>query len=81
VVFEGEHYPITTSIGLVPVTRAGESAGAMIEMLAQCKDFGAWTRQQAQNWWAENRSTLPVEEHEDTHSPLSDTQMLIDPGD
>ncbi len=57
-----------------------QSAGAMSEMLTQCKDAGTWTRQQAQKWWAENRSTLPVEEHEDTHSPLSDTQMLIDPG-
>ena len=55
-----------------------QDAGAMSEMLAQCKDFGAWTRQQAQKWWAENRSTLPVEEHEDTHSPLSNTQQLVD---
>jgi diguanylate cyclase (GGDEF)-like protein len=31
VVFEGEQYPITVSIGLVPVTRAGESAEAMIQ--------------------------------------------------
>ncbi|MDX1708496.1 MAG: serine/threonine-protein kinase, partial [Desulfobacterales bacterium] len=56
-----------------------QSAGAMSEMLAQCQDFGRWTRVMAQEWWAENRSALPVEEHEDTHSPLSDTQMLIEP--
>ena len=31
VVFEGEQYPITVSVGLVPVTRAGESADVMIE--------------------------------------------------
>jgi len=31
VVFEGEQYPITASIGLVPVTRAGETAEAMID--------------------------------------------------
>jgi diguanylate cyclase (GGDEF)-like protein len=30
VVFEGEQYPITASIGLVPVTRAGESAEAVL---------------------------------------------------
>ncbi len=54
-----------------------QSAGALSAMLARCEDFSAWTDQQAQKWWAANRSTLPVEEHEDTHSPLSDTQMLI----
>ncbi len=31
VVFEGEQYPITASIGLVPVTRAGDSAEALID--------------------------------------------------
>jgi diguanylate cyclase (GGDEF)-like protein len=31
VVFEGEQYPITASIGLVPVTRAGESAEAVLD--------------------------------------------------
>jgi serine/threonine-protein kinase len=56
-----------------------QSAGAMSEMLAQCKDFGRWTRALAQKWWTDNRSALPVEEHEDTHSPLSDTQTLIEP--
>jgi serine/threonine-protein kinase len=59
--------------------RRPQSAGAMSVMLARCGDFDAWTEQQAQKWWAENRSTLPVEAHEDTHSPLSDTQMLIEP--
>jgi hypothetical protein len=59
--------------------RRPQSAGAMSVMLARCEDFNAWTEQQAQKWWAENRSTLPVEAHEDTHSPLSDTQMLIEP--
>ena len=54
-----------------------QSAGALSAMLARCEDFSAWTDQQAQKWWTANRSTLPVEEHEDTHSPLSDTQMLI----
>ncbi len=56
-----------------------DSAGAMSEMLAQCQEFGSWTRPLAQKWWTENRSALPVEEHEDTHSPLSDTQRLIEP--
>ena len=31
VVFEGEQYPITASIGLVPVTRAGASAEAVVD--------------------------------------------------
>ncbi|MGD8992040.1 MAG: serine/threonine protein kinase [Desulfobacterales bacterium] len=55
-----------------------QGAGAMSEMLTQCQDFGAWTREQARKWWAENRSVLPVEEHEDTRSPLSNTQALVD---
>jgi serine/threonine-protein kinase len=55
-----------------------EDAERMSEMLAQCKDFGAWTQDQAQKWWSENRSTLPVEGHEGTHSPLADTHLFID---
>jgi diguanylate cyclase (GGDEF)-like protein len=31
VVFEGEQYPITASVGLVPITRAGEAVDTMIE--------------------------------------------------
>ena len=55
-----------------------QGAGAMSEMLARCKDFGAWTQEQSQKWWSENRSTLPMEAHENTHSPLSDTHFLVD---
>jgi serine/threonine-protein kinase len=54
-----------------------QSAGAMSEMLVQCRDYGAWSRQLARKWWTENRSTLPMEEHESTHSPLANTQLLV----
>jgi hypothetical protein len=50
----------------------------MFEMLARCKDYDTWTQEHAQKWWLDNRSTLPMEEHEDTHSPLSDTHLLMD---
>jgi hypothetical protein len=55
-----------------------QGAGTMSEMLVQCQDFGAWTRQLARKWWADNRSTLPMEEHEKTHSPLANTHRLVD---
>ena len=55
-----------------------QSAEAMSEMLTRCEGFGAWTQQQSQKWWADNRSTLPMEKHEKTHSPLSDTHLLVD---
>ena len=55
-----------------------QSAGAMSEMLVQCQDYGAWSRQLARKWWTENRNTLPMEERERTHSPLANTQLLVD---
>ena len=55
-----------------------QSAEAMSEMIARCKGFGVWTRELAREWWSDNRSMLPIEEHEETHSPLSDTQLLVD---
>jgi len=55
-----------------------QSAGEMFEMLARCKDYDTWTQEHAQKWWLDNRSSLPMEEHEDTHSPLSDTHLLMD---
>ena len=55
-----------------------QSARDMSEMLTQCNGFGDWTQEQAKKWWDDNRSTLPVEDHADTHSPLSNTQQLID---
>jgi tRNA A-37 threonylcarbamoyl transferase component Bud32 len=55
-----------------------QSAGEMFELLARCKDSDTWTQEHAQKWWLDNRSSLPMEEHEDTHSPLSDTHRLMD---
>jgi serine/threonine-protein kinase len=54
------------------------SASEMSEMLARCKSSGAWTQKQAQKWWLDNRSNLPMEEHENTHSPLSNTHLILD---
>jgi serine/threonine-protein kinase len=54
-----------------------QSAGEMSEMIAQCRGFGAWTRQMAQKWWNENRSALPMEEHEKTRAPLANTHLLV----
>jgi hypothetical protein len=54
-----------------------QSAEAMSAMLARCEGFGAWTREQARKWWSDNRSTLPMEVQEKTHSPLSDTHLLV----
>jgi serine/threonine-protein kinase len=58
--------------------RRPPNAGAMSEMLVKCEDFGVWTRQQAAKWWQENRSALPMETHGRSHSPLADTQDLLD---
>ena len=55
-----------------------QSAEAMAAMLARCSCFADWSWQQAQQWWADNRSALPLEEHEKTHAPLSDTHLLVD---
>jgi serine/threonine-protein kinase len=54
------------------------SAEKMSEMLSRCKGYGDWTQAKAQQWWSSNRSSLPMEEHADTHSPLSDTGLLVD---
>lgn len=54
------------------------NAGAMSEMLVKCEHFGAWTRELAIKWWSDNRSALPIEKHERSHSPLADTQLLMD---
>ena len=54
------------------------SAEKMSAMLSECKGYGAWTQAKAQQWWASNRSRLPMEQHANTHSPLSDTGMLLD---
>jgi serine/threonine protein kinase len=54
------------------------SAREVSDMLRQCHGFGDWTQERAQKWWNANRDTLPVEEHADTHAPLSNTQQLID---
>lgn len=55
-----------------------QNAPELSEMLAQCDGFGTWTQKQAKSWWDNNRSILPVEDHHNTHSPLSNTQQLID---
>jgi len=54
------------------------SAEKMSEMLAGCQGYGAWTQAKAQQWWSRNRSSLPMEQHADSHSPLSDTGLLVD---
>jgi serine/threonine-protein kinase len=58
-----------------------QGAEVMSEMLAQCQDYGAWTQDQAQKWWANNRDALPMEGHEDNRSPLADTHIFIESGD
>jgi serine/threonine-protein kinase len=58
--------------------RRPPNPGAMSEMLVKCEAFGAWTRQRAAKWWLDNRSALPMEQHERSHSPLADTQTLMD---
>ncbi len=55
-----------------------QGAGPMSEMLVQCQEYGVWTCQLARKWWTDNRSTLPMEEHTETHSPLAKTHLLID---
>jgi serine/threonine protein kinase len=55
-----------------------QSAEKMSEMLAGCEGYDAWTQAKAQQWWSSNRSNLPMEEHADSHSPLSDTGLLVD---
>jgi serine/threonine-protein kinase len=55
-----------------------QSAQIMSEMLMGCEDYGAWTQEKAEQWWSSNRISLPMEQHADTHSPLSDTGRLVD---
>jgi serine/threonine protein kinase len=58
-----------------------ESAEIMSAMLARCEDFGAWTWEQARQWWSDHRDTLPMDEQEGTHEPLSNTHVLLDIGE
>ncbi len=55
-----------------------QNAYEMAEMLARCTGFNHWSQRRAQQWWAENRSALPLDKHENTHSPLCDTNLLLD---
>ncbi len=54
------------------------NASEMAAMLARCDGFKHWTQRRARQWWAENRSALPLDKHENTHSPLGDTHLLLD---
>ena len=54
------------------------NAYEMAEMLARCAGFNHWSQRRARQWWAENRSALPLDKHENTHSPLGDTHLLLD---
>lgn len=53
-------------------------AEAMSETLARCEAFGAWDMAQARQWWSDNRNVLPMETHKESHTPLSDTHLLMD---
>jgi serine/threonine-protein kinase len=55
-----------------------QSAEIMSEMLARCTEFNDWNEKEAQKWWSENRSNLPMDKHLETHSPLADTHLLVD---
>ena len=55
-----------------------QSAEAMSQALARCEAFGAWDIWQAQQWCLDNRYALPMEKHEESHKPLSDTHLLVD---
>ena len=60
------------------VEQRPQSAEAMSEVLARCEAFGAWDVEQARRWWSENRNLLPMEKHNESHTPLSDTHLLVD---
>ena len=54
-----------------------QGAEGMFTMLAACGNHGAWDQERARKWWSENQSTLPMEDHEQTHPPLSNTHRLV----
>lgn len=60
-----------------PIDRP-QSADTMSEMLARCEGFSDWDEKQAKGWWSENRSALPLDKHDNSHSPLADTHLLVD---
>ena len=55
-----------------------QSAEAMAEALVRCEAFAAWDEEQARQWWWDNRNALPMETQDESHTPLSDTHLLVD---
>ena len=58
--------------------RRPASAGELVELMSQCRDNGLWTREDARAWWVANEVSLPLDDEQQTHQPLSNTQLLVD---
>jgi serine/threonine-protein kinase len=54
------------------------SAEALAERLRACADYGGWSPQDAKTWWRANQYELPLGEESGEHTPLSNTELLVD---
>jgi serine/threonine-protein kinase len=53
-------------------------AAQLAGLLRACQDYGKWTAVEAHAWWTANRETLPLDDEQQSHPPMSNTQLLID---
>ena len=46
--------------------------------LAACTDASGWTAEDARDWWQQYRDDLPLDYSQQRHTPLSNTELLVD---
>ncbi|MDJ0890746.1 MAG: serine/threonine protein kinase [Gammaproteobacteria bacterium] len=49
--------------------------------LAACGDANGWTGADARDWWQRHQNDLPLDYSRQTHTPLSNTELLVDVSD
>jgi hypothetical protein len=63
-----------------PSKRPG-SAAALGSALQACEQYGSWSLGEARHWWIANEYALPLGVEQRTHTPLSNTQLMVDMDD
>jgi hypothetical protein len=58
-----------------------ESAEELAETLHACADCGGWSARDAKEWWRVHQYEFPLGEDASEHTPLSNTELLVDMDD
>jgi len=46
--------------------------------LASCADANGWGAEDARRWWQQHQNQLPIDDVRQPHTPLSNTELLVD---